>query len=148
MAKGDLQAPTKGVPSLDQERAKRAWIAVQRAREALGDSEFGTYRNVAKSAPALIMNSGLMPTLAFYRGKSKQKSAGAARTVEGRFLDDLLAAVVAGMSTSSALASSEFPAVMEHLHGVDGQEYMRWTREALAYLTWLRHNVDAVGGGQ
>ena len=54
---------------------QRAAIAWQYA--TAGMAQHGKeYKGLAKGAPALIMNSGLMPTLAFYSGKGKPAPGG------------------------------------------------------------------------
>ena len=54
--------------TLDQKRAALAWGYATASRNLQGEMA-DKYRNLAKGAPALIMNSGLMPTLAFYKSK-------------------------------------------------------------------------------
>ena len=51
--------------SLDQQRAAYAWQCVQNLPK--------DYDKLAKGAPALIMNNGLMQALAFYQDKGKTK---------------------------------------------------------------------------
>ena len=51
--------------SLDQQRAAYAWQCVQNVPN--------DYDKLAKAAPALIMNNGLMQALAFYQDKGKTK---------------------------------------------------------------------------
>ena len=70
--------------TLDQQRAALAWGYATASRTLQGDLA-GKYRNLAKGAPALIMNSGLMPTLAFYKGKGQ---------AEQQLLNDLMSALV------------------------------------------------------
>ena len=53
--------------TLEQQRSQAAWAMAQEGI-ALAASE---YTNLAKAAPALIMNNGLMQTLAFYEDKGK-----------------------------------------------------------------------------
>lgn len=55
----------KSRPSLDQQRAAYAWQCVQGCNSRNDD-----YTNLAKAAPALIMNNGLMQALAFYQDKA------------------------------------------------------------------------------
>ena len=49
--------------SIEQQRAKFAWERVQGCNKK--------YMNLAKAAPALIMNNGLMQALAFYQAKGE-----------------------------------------------------------------------------
>ncbi|OIN90627.1 MAG: type III-B CRISPR module-associated protein Cmr5, partial [Comamonadaceae bacterium CG1_02_60_18] len=57
--------------TLDQQRATLAWQYATAGMAQHGKE----YKGLAKGAPALIMNSGLMPTLAFYKGKDKSPAA-------------------------------------------------------------------------
>ncbi len=63
MAQQSATVTRKIQPSLDQQRAAYAWECVQGCN--------GDYTNLAKAAPALIMNNGLMQALAFYQSKGK-----------------------------------------------------------------------------
>ena len=56
--------------TLDQKRAQRAWDNVTVAAE---HHVTGAYTNLAKAVPSLIMNSGLMQTLAFLQAKIDKK---------------------------------------------------------------------------
>lgn len=124
--------------TLDQQRAALAW---QYAKD--GMAQHGKeYKGLAKGAPALIMNSGLMPTLAFYNGKG-----GAAQ----HLLDDL----VRGMSkrlNQQELGPGQGRALFTHfmqmLHTRDSRDYLRYTDEALELLKWIRQFVDAVQTGE
>lgn len=58
---------TKSAPTLEQQRAQFAWDCAREGSTRSGDE----YRNLAKAAPAFIMNNGLMQTLAFYQDKDK-----------------------------------------------------------------------------
>lgn len=54
--------------TLEQQRAQFAWDNATRAKVHLANG-FGDFINTAKAAPALIMNNGLMQTLAYYQAK-------------------------------------------------------------------------------
>ena len=114
--------------TLDQIRAEMAWKYVGE-----GLSKSPKYKNVAKSAPSLIMNSGLMATLAFYQGKK-----------ELLFVQHLIDGLVTRLGPSDRSLEKSFPQVMRHLQKCGGQEYMRWTHEALELLKWMRQFVDAL----
>ena len=121
--------------TLDQKRAALAW-----GYASAGMSQsFGTeYKSLAKGAPALIMNSGLMPALAYYHGKSD-----AARLL----LDDLIRGLVVRLQGSSLKAGEgrrSFPQFMTMLQKSESQSYLRYTDEALELLKWIRQFVSAV----
>ncbi len=123
--------------TLDQQRAALAWQFATNSRKLQGELP-DKYRNLAKGAPALIMNSGLMPTLAFYNSKSKAREG----VAESALLTDLLT----GMTQRLALqpAPRDFASFMVMLQKCESRDYLRFTDEALELLKWLRQFVDAV----
>ena len=120
--------------TLDQKRATLAWQYA-----TAGITEFPKeYKGLAKGAPALIMNSGLMPTLAFYNGKG-----GAHR----QLLDDLIRGLsqrLHGKSLGAGQGGQLFSGFMQALQNCKSHEYFRATDEALELLKWIRQFVDAV----
>ena len=101
-------------PSLDQKRAAYAWQKVQ------GQND--DYGKLAKGAPALIMNNGLMQTLAFYQDKGKSH-----HLALNQHIIDWLAAYFASHDN-----------MMEFLLKADSQKYRKATEETLALLRWVR----------
>ena len=92
---------------------------------------------LAKGAPALIMGSGLMPTLAFYAGK---------REAHEMLLNDICAWLrerFVGRREYQP-APTNFSGVMSKLQGQSSAFYMEATNEALEILKWIRQFVDAV----
>lgn len=108
-------------PSLDQKRAAYAWKVVQSQNE--------DYGKLAKGAPALIMNNGLMQTLAFYQDKGK-----AHHTALNKHIIDWLAAYF----THQDNVSVSFDKMMDALLKADSQKYRKATEETLALLRWIR----------
>jgi CRISPR-associated protein Cmr5 len=124
--------------TLDQQRAAYAWDAASK-----GVAQAGEYVKLAKGAPALIMSSGLMPTLAFHRSKGDAHEA---------LLDDVVRWValrVWNHSLQPKQGLQAFGQFMEGLQQADSPTYLRATNEALEILKWIRQFVDAVpqGGG-
>ena len=120
--------------TLDQQRAALAWGYATASMARHGKD----YKNLAKGAPALIMNSGLMPTLAFYNGKG-----GAHR----QLLDDLIRGIsqrLHGKALTAGQGGQLFAGFMQALQKCDSRDYLRATDEALELLKWLRQFVDAV----
>ena len=120
--------------TLDQQRAALAWGYATASMQQHGRE----YKSLAKGAPALIMNSGLMPTLAFYNGKG-----GAHR----QLLDDLIRGMskrLAGQDLKAGHGGQLFPKFMEMLQRGESRDYLRYTDEALELLKWLRQFVDSV----
>lgn len=123
--------------TLDQQRAAFAW---QVAVKGMGEHK-DKYKTLAKGAPALIMNSGLMPTLAFYNSKEKAHQT---------LLDDVvrwLADRIWNQKLKPGQGQLTFSPFMQGLQSADSQEYLRATDEALEILKWIRQFVDAVPQG-
>ena len=109
-------------PSLDQQRAAYAWKKVQGCNDAYG--------KLAKGAPALIMNNGLMQTLAFYQDKDSQHHKALNQHIinwlwERRPRRDV------GVAPT-------FENMMTELQAADSQQYRQETEETLALLRWIR----------
>ena len=111
--------------TLDQDRAKYAWEKVQ--------NQSGDYRNLVKSAPAIVMSNGLMQTMAFLESKGKNHHIALSKHITGWL-----------MKRGLAPENHKFDAVMQCLHDMEALDYQRATEEALAILRWLRQLVDAV----
>ncbi len=120
--------------TLDQQRAAFAWDCASAGMRQCGKE----YKGLAKGAPALIMNSGLMPTLAFYNSKGH---------AAGLLLDDLIRGLserTAGQKLQAGQGSRLFPQFMVALQQCESCDYLRYTDEALEILKWIRQFVDAV----
>ena len=121
--------------TLDQKRAALAW---QYATAGMAQQYGKEYKGLAKGAPALIMNSGLMPTLAFYSGKGRAAQ---------QLLDDLIRGLshrLAGQELKAGQGGQLFPKFMEMLQRGESRDYLRYPDEALELLKWIRQFVDAV----
>lgn len=108
--------------SLEQKRAKDAWDK----SASYGEQEI----NLAKGLPALIMNSGLMQTVAFLESKKddhyKKVSNDLRQWLHCRF--------------DSIPIPEEFHDFMVTLSSeIDSQTYQAMTSEAMAWLKWLRY---------
>ena len=120
--------------TLDQQRAAFAWECASAGMQQHGKD----YKVLAKGAPALIMNSGLMPTLAFYNHKGKAAM---------QLMDDLIRGIslrIANQKINPGQGSQLFSQFMVALQKSDSQDYLRNTDEALEILKWIRQFVDAV----
>ena len=107
--------------TLEQRRARDAW-----KKSAHYEKE---HVNIAKGLPALIMNSGLMQTMAFMHDKqdAHEKVAGDLRDwLHKRFK-----------------LPSDFNGQMEALIGAEPQKFQAITTEAFAWLKWLRQMAAA-----
>ena len=116
--------------TLEQQRAQFAWDCARAGVQVAGDE----YRNLAKAAPALIMNNGLMQTLAFYQDKNKDHH----RT---------LAAQLRRWIMQRAGANGQdpgFQTMMERLLRAQPEQYRQATDEALLILRWIRQFAAAL----
>jgi len=120
-----------GNKDLDRQRAAFAWECAEK-----GMSSVKEYANLTKSSPALIMNNGLMQTLAFYKQKSKKD-----QDAHGMLLRHLCEWLGQRMALGE---SSDFHQVMPKLYKGNSLEYRRYTEEALSFLKWLRHFASAL----
>lgn len=117
--------------TLEQQRAQKAWSYAQ---EGVARSE--QYKDLAKATPALIMNNGLMQTLAFFEDKGKDHH-------------QLLAKHLRCWLMSRAGGSDKDPGFntfMEILLKADSAQYRQASEEALLLLRWLRQFAAAAGG--
>ncbi|MDS4057089.1 MAG: type III-B CRISPR module-associated protein Cmr5 [Candidatus Contendobacter sp.] len=122
--------------SLDQQRAAYAWQCVQNVPK--------DYDKLAKAAPALIMNNGLMQTLAFYQDKGKTKEGVMDRYhALNAHLMRWLGQQFGGNSFPSAQNAS-FDTVMPALYDARPELFRRATEETLALLKWIRQFAAAV----
>lgn len=115
--------------TLDQQRAAYAWQKIQGCNS--------DYVNLAKAAPALIMNNGLMQTLAYYqdkdKGHHKALSLHLRQWLKYRF---------------SQFNGDDYQRIMQGLFNApDAQFYRQATEETLALLRWIRQFAAAKAGG-
>ncbi|MCK2088272.1 type III-B CRISPR module-associated protein Cmr5 [Thauera aromatica] len=116
--------------TLEQRRAQFAWHCAQEGTQVAGDE----YRNLAKAAPALIMNNGLMQTLAFYQDKGKPQHLA-------------LAAHLRRWIMQRAGGNGQDPGfqpMMEALLRAQPGQYRQATDEALLILRWIRQFAAAL----
>ena len=102
----------------------------QENNAAAGDE----YRNLAKAAPALIMNNGLMQTLVFSRTR--------ARASQGTPHGSCAAGV--GKRAGGNGQDPGFQNMMEALLRATPAEYRRATDESLLILRWIRQFAAAL----
>ena len=115
--------------TLDQERAKYAWECVSDV------SDIDTYANVVKSSANLVVNNGLMQTLAFLEGKSKK----------GNSQEHLLRHLCNWLQRRVFCANNDsgFEKTMDSLYQSSSDRYMQSTNEVIAIFSWLRQLADA-----
>lgn len=116
--------------TLEQKRAQFAWQCAQEGVQVAGPE----YRNLAKAAPALIMNNGLMQTLAFYQDKGKPHHL------------TLAAQLRRGIMQRAGGNGQDpgFQPMMEVLLRAQPDQYRLATDEALLILRWIRQFAAAL----
>ena len=118
---------TQDVISLDQQRAAYAW-------QCVSNGVSSDYVNLAKAAPALIMNNGLMQTLAFYQTKGGEHQK-------------LMQDVLQWLQQQGIVSSTNYVQAMNTLQEMGAQGYRRATVEALEILKWLRQLAPTINAG-
>ncbi len=117
--------------TLDQQRAAFAWESATAGMQRYPKE----YKALAKGAPALIMTSGLMPTLAFYDGKGRPRRCSSTTSAPGS---------MHRLPTVWSTAGPDVFAVHGGPPGCRFATFLRATDEALEILKWIRQFVDAV----
>jgi CRISPR-associated protein Cmr5 len=126
--------------TLDQKRAQYAWEKVSQASE---QRIIADYAREAKGAPALIMGSGLMQTLAFFQAKGRPQHLALLGHV-CRWLGRTLGGTpIPNRQPFPHETDAAFANVMAALHAAPSSLYLRATEEALALLRWIRQFADA-----
>lgn len=138
----------EGLRSLEQRRASRAWRAVRdlQGAEALRRE----YRSIVRQAPAMVKASGLGQTLAFLLAKEERSPEDLKKqvpqTAEGhlyRHLEDWLMDRQCPIPWPDSLRGRPLlVAVIEATSDL----YRQVSREALAYLAWLKRFAEAAFG--
>ena len=127
-------------PTMEQQRATFAWAASERGIAAASDK----YTKLAKGAPALIMGSGLMQTLAFLRDKGEAQHK--------QLLQHLLEWLAQRFDGEATLHAQhpfprskevDFERLMQALFNAKPQQYQRATEEAMMVLRWIRQLAAA-----
>ena len=120
--------------TLEQRRAENAWNKCEKLQSKRDKSEFSEYTNFAKGLPSLIMNSGLMQTMAFLEQKTdmhKQVGKDLREWLNERFGDEV---------------PTDFRGFMNSMWTIESQTYQAITSETMAWLKWLRQLAAAQQG--
>lgn len=116
--------------TLEQKRAQYAWQYAESGIGACSDK----YRNLAKAAPALIMNNGLMQTLAFLNSKNERHHQALAEHIR-RWLS---------VKSGGPDRDVGFEAGMKAMLDFAPDQYRQATDEALLILRWIRQFAAAL----
>ena len=114
--------------SLEQERAKDAWKAIEAAKTHNKEYQ-GKYKSVARSASADIQINGLGQTLAFWRAKETHQK-------------DLYKVVSAWVKSRIKWEGNDH-LLLWITNTANTEDYRRATSEALAYLNWVKRFAEA-----
>ena len=118
-----LSIKKKPTMTLEQERANYAWKSVEGCNK--------DYVNLAKAAPALIMDNGLMQTLCYLHDKKHEQLLKHLREwLSKRFPAQF------GQAT-------DFPLLISKLLTAESALYRQATEEALLLLRWIRQFAAA-----
>lgn len=115
--------------TLEQQRAAFAWRCVN----AVSPQQRAEYTNLAKAMPMMVMNSGLMQTLAFLEAKGK------AHHVALR--DHVIHWITMQGQGERAMP---FTQLMPQLLSADPQQFRQATSETHAILRWIRQLAPTI----
>lgn len=131
--------PKEKVQTLDQKRAEAVWKQLFPLRQRSANT-FDAYTKLSKGAGTLIMQNGLLPTLAFYG----EKSGGAASLAGGEEHALLLGHILAWLNQQNLITTTSFTDVMNELVQKSSPQYRQITEEILALIRWIRHFASAL----
>ncbi len=140
--------------TLEQKRAKKAWDQVK----AVPKRFHKEYRSLVRKVPAMIKMCGLGQTLAFLLAKEEKEAQkirdtsdpGKLERAEGCLYKHLEEWLLDEEAPIAWPDSPEDQPLMNRIMGVESAVYRQATREALAYLGWLKRFAEAClekGGG-
>lgn len=109
--------------TLEQKRAAYAWTRINAVDPAARDE----YTKLAKAMPMMVMNSGLMQTLAFLKDKDKPHHAA--------LLNDVIHWIT---TQGQGKPVMPFPQLMENLFKAAPLQFRHDTAETHAILRWIR----------
>ena len=139
MTMPNVTVQKKVVQTLDQKRAETVWKWLSPLKQKSANT-FDAYTKLSKGAGTLIMQNGLLPTLAFYG----EKSGGAASLAEGKEHELLLGHILAWLKQKNLISVNNFKDAMNELVQKSSPQYRQLTEETLALMRWIRHFASAL----
>lgn len=115
--------------TLEQQRAAYAWKCVN----SVGPQQREEYKNLAKAMPMMVMNSGLMQTLAFLEEKGKAHHAA--------LRDHVIHWIT---KQGQGERPMPFAQLMPELLKAEPVRFRQFTAETHAILRWIRQLASAV----
>jgi len=138
-----MNTATKTAPlTLEQKRAQRAWDDALKAQKALGKEEYEKYVNLTKSLSALIMNSGLLPVMAFCYEKGLDKKTGQPKITDRHTW--AAGQLRAALHQQFNELPEEFQGFMKNLMHASPSTYQAVVSEAFLILRWMRQMAAAL----
>lgn len=129
--------------TLEQDRAKAAWDAVQAVKEKGYNKEYG---QLARSAPAQIQTNGLGQALTFWRAKGSKDGRPRDGGDNAHWkLQEHVSDWVLGQ-LKAAHPNGLMGWIMDEKTTSD--QYRQATGEAMAFLMWLKRFAEAELGGE
>lgn len=126
------QTTTQPRPTLDQQRAKHAWDAVERLE--IGSDEADDYAREAKKLPVRIITSGLGQALAFITAKAEKKPG--LKQLQKDLTD---------WAKRRLEDAKPYQSLLDAVKDTDSDFLRRATDEVLAYVGWLNRFTEAKG---
>lgn len=129
--------------SLEQERAKAAWEAIEQVKqrnEQLDDKKkyAKEYGSLARSAPADIQANGLGQTVSFWRAKGYEQREPKQDNAHAELLRH-----VADWLCSQKILPDNKNLIEWISKDATTEEYRRASAEAIAFLIWLKRFAEA-----
>lgn len=155
----DTGQERRSLQALEQQRAEKAWAQVSGVPKDKGKE----YHTVVRQAPAMIKTNGLGQMLAFLLAKEKKDARRVRQASKNQLgadgllykhLEEWLIGDEGGTPTVEdgpirylkapiPWRKADKPTVIERVIAEDSTVYRQATREALAYLSWLKRFAEA-----
>ena len=114
--------------SVEQERMKKAYNYVMRVKDSNIE---GKYASLAKKLPAMIVQNGLVTTIAFLKAKAKEGNEhGILLSQLCEYMDEKLGRTGTGRT------------LITYLQDISLEEYLYISQEAIAFATWLKRIAE------
>ena len=99
------------------------------------------YSSHAKRLPQLIVSNGLIPTLAFYKSKGKDRR---------QIYNDIELWLKFGANNGNGIIADKDKDLLEYLLEIDSSQLRLATMEALEFTSWLKRmaEIELKGGGE
>ncbi len=127
-----------------QRRAKHAWEQVSHAKTEQAINE-GKYQTWAQKLPTLILQCGILPTLAFLKAKGAEQDKVGKACSEWLLKPDGGASLIPWTRNESDIDESD---IIELLQNEDSDVYRAAQAEAIRYAVWLKRFAEGYLEGE